>query len=231
MQAIAAAVVADPGALDRAVRRVDAAVVDGLRALGLPRGPVRRVSLDAGFDVVAPSGRKQADCTLVINGNLLEALLADPRGPDTTFRTWIHESIHARQPFAAGHESEYRRHRGYEEGLAEGLARLVVRVKAGMDPRESSYQYYITAYRGLTRAFDIDLEQLWRRLWARPLGQVRASFVHGVDDLRAERTGDGFAAVQRERLLAIADRLFDSDRANHLGDEDAMMRLWRTVAR
>lgn len=228
MRAIAAAA-NDPAALERAVRRVDVAVVDGLRALGLPRGPVRRVSLDATLAIFAPSGKKQADCTLIINGSLLETLLPDPRGPDTTFRTWVHESIHARQPFGAAHASEYRRQRGFEEGLAEGLARVVTRAKAGMDPRESSYQYYVTAYRSLARAFDLDLEQVWRRLWTRPLGAVRASFVDVVDDLRAERTRDRFTATQRGRLLVIADRVFDSDRVSRIGSEDAMMPLWRTA--
>jgi hypothetical protein len=231
MQAIAEAMAGDVAALERAVQRVDTAVVDGLRALGLPRGPVRQVSLDASLDVIAPSGKKQPDCMLVINGNLLEALLSDRRGPDTTFRTWVHESIHARQPFGIGHESEYRRRRGYEEGLAEGLARLVARAKAGMNPRESSYQYYVSGYRTLGRAFDIEPERLWRRIWIRPLGQVRASFVHVVDELRYEGTGERFTAAQRACLLAVADQVFDSDRANRTGDEDAMMPLWETVTR
>lgn len=71
-------------------------------------------------------------------------------------KTWVHESIHARQLYVPGHTREYSQFSGYEEGLAEGLARLIVQGKAGMVPPGQSYRWYVEAYRGAAGVFGID---------------------------------------------------------------------------
>lgn len=158
--------------------------------LGFPRGPVQQVVLaDSGG--IGPYGRKDPDCALIIYVDQMRALLADPRGPDTSFRTWVHESIHARQPYGENYSAEYARFSGLEEGLAEGVARLIVREKAGMNPVETSYQYFVAAYRTLTEVFGIDAERLWRRLWIQPAGAVRGVLVDAVDAERREQSGPG----------------------------------------
>jgi len=208
------------------VARVDRAVVAGLRALGLPRGPIRRLLVEGG---PGPYGRKDPDCTLLLFGDRIRELLREPRGPDTTFRTWVHESLHGRHPRLASYRREYAQWPGYEEGLAEGLARLVVRDRAGLDPIEASYHYYVIAYRAVARTIDTDVERLWRGLWQSPLGGVRASFANTVDELRRERTGRALMSRQRAKLGALADMHFQLARARGSPHEDAMMREWRTA--
>jgi hypothetical protein len=159
----------------------------------------------------------------------MRELLSDPRGPDTTFRTWVHESVHARQPYVIGFRQEYARWRGYEEGLAEGLARSVVRDRAGMDPIEAAYRYYVAGYRGLARALGVNVEQLWRRLFQLPTGRARDRFADAVDELRRERAAVGLSVRQREKLYGVADTLFGSDRRDALPDEDSMMKLWEVA--
>lgn len=215
------------GSVD-AVRRVDDAVVVGLQALGFPRGPVRRVLIEGGL---GPYGRKEPDCTLVLYGDQMRTLIADPRGSDSTFRTWVHESIHARQPYVQGYEREYLPNRGYEEGLAEGLARWVVRDMARMAPRQVSYQYYVVAYQALAKAFGLEVDQLWRRLWMQPLGAVRLAFADVVNDRRQEKIQPALTVPQFVRLQGVADQLFDFARRDWTPNEDAMMATWRTVFR
>jgi hypothetical protein len=63
------------------------------------------------------------------------------------------QSIHARRPYGDGFEIEYMRRRGYEEGLAEALARFIVRDTARLDPVTASYEYYVAAYQSLAHVF------------------------------------------------------------------------------
>ena len=107
-----------------AVQWVDDTVVAGLQALGLPRGDIRGlVRINA---TLRPYGEKKPDCELILSGWHIRRLVADTRGPDTTFRTWVHESLHARQPYSERYREEYGPFRG-EEGMVEGLARMLVR--------------------------------------------------------------------------------------------------------
>lgn len=225
-EAIEAVVAGMDGRADlaTAVARIDSAVVDGLQALGLPRGPIRGLAqIDA---VMRPYGEKKPDCSLVVSGWHIRRLLADPLGPDSTFRTWIHASLHARRPYTERYRDDYREFRGYEEGMVEGLARELVREKARMDPREQSYDYYVTAYRALDGAAGIEPARLWRRLWATPAGEVRGAFVDAVDALREESTRLTLASEQRTRLQSAADRLFASERVSWVPDERVILRMW-----
>lgn len=222
---------ADSGGPDltAAVQRVDSAIAAGLQAVGLARGPVQGIVIEAG--VIGPYGRKDRDCSLVLFGDRMKQLLAHSRGPDTTFKTWVHESIHARQPYPPGHEREYRPHPGYEEGMAEGLARSVVRGRAGLEPLETSYRYYIAAYAALASVFQVDLEQLWRRAWKNPLGAVRSGFVEAVDQSWHQSMGRAMSAGQGARLQGVADLLFGANRMSWAPSEDAMLTLWQMVLR
>jgi hypothetical protein len=74
----------------------------------------------------------------------VRAIVDLARGPDSTIRTWVHESIHGRRSYADDHLAEYRTWSGYEEGLAEGLARIVTRGRAGLDPFQPTYNYHVT---------------------------------------------------------------------------------------
>lgn len=229
MQAIVATMGSGGDRATQAVQRVDDAVVVGLRALGFPRGPVRRVVIEGGL---GPFGRKEPDCTLKIFGDQMRAVLGQPDGPDSLFRTWIHESIHARQRFAVDHEREYQPWRGYEEGMTEGLARLLVRNRAGMRAYSDSYGCYVVAYETLAIVVGIELEQLWQRLWGMPLGAVRSAFVGTIDGLRRESIGQSLAPRQREQLQGIADSRFGSHRRTEEPPAaDAMMVLWEIVFR
>ena len=85
--------------LDRLVARVDAAIIAGPAALGLPRGPVRAVRVvDAAG---AWFGHKAPDSTVYLAGDGLRfrILTRERDQPDASFHTWVHESLHARQPY------------------------------------------------------------------------------------------------------------------------------------
>jgi len=151
------------------------------------------------------------------------------RQADDSFRTWVHESLHARQPYGARALGEIRTHQGYEEGMVEGLARLATRVKAGMRPREASYDYYVVAYRALAASAGVDVEALWRGLWQHAPGEVREAFVRVVDTLRAGTVGEVLLPVQRGRLLAVADQLFASARKNDPPAAGAAAALWKVA--
>jgi hypothetical protein len=215
--------------LQAAVERVDRAVVEGLAAVGLPRGPVREVRIESSRANLA--GQKLPDSSLILFGERLRDFVRERGQGDTTFRTWVHESLHARQPYAVRAASEYRQYRGYEEGMVEGLARLVTRVQAGMNPLEVSYGYYVTAYHALASILTVPVEPLWRELWQRPTGEVRAGFVPAVDAAHLAGTGRPLTSVERARLLGVADTLFRSDRSGDLPDESVMGIVWRAVFR
>lgn len=215
--------------LVEAVARVDVAVCAGLRVLGLPRGPVQgSVQVMAGH---GPQGLKEPDCTLRLWGEHIRSLTLHPRGPDTTFKTWLHESLHTRQPYSDNYANEYRHHRGFEEGMVEGLALHLVRDKARMDPLAETYRAYVAAYNTLARVVGVNAEHLRRALWSYPAGQVRGALVPTLDTLRREVTGQPLTSVQRQRIRGMADRMFSSDRLWDRPDERAMIAVWRTVLR
>src|SRR6266516_4581185 len=195
--------------LGATIARLDQAIVDGLLALELPRGPTREVRVEAtGRGWIA---RKDPVCDLIFDGVALKTIVRDIGRPDDAFRTWIHESLHARKPFATESDVEQRRFRGFEEGLVEALARLATRDKAGMTITAVSYQYYVESYRALADVLSTDLEGLLRRLWQFPAGRVREVFVGIVDDERQAHRVSVMSMLQRTRLQAVADILFSSD--------------------
>lgn len=227
LEAIIAAWEEGSPSLDQQVSRIDTAVVAGLRALGLPRAPVRGVRLAALG--MRSAGRKAPDCRLFLNADALRAIIRGQQHPDSAFCTWIHESLHARQPYAPTAAAEYVAHRGYEEGQVEGLARLVTGERAAMQgvERTRSYECYVVAYRTLAAAVGVAAERLWRALWAYPTGAVRAGFVRTISAVSDAAMARAIPASRGGVLQAVADQMFASARQVDRPSMDAMLTTWR----
>jgi len=215
--------------MQQGLGQIDTAITEALDLLGLPRGPI---------DELAPAwgkryaGRKLPDCTLQINIDIMRRMSAFERGPDTTFRTWVHESIHGRQPYADGHRQEYDAWSGYEEGLAEALSRLVVRKHAGLDPIEPrDYHYFLPAYQTLSEAMKIEYEALIRALWTRPAGRVRTGLVAAVDDLRRAQSLPPLTESQRVSIARAGDLSFATVNLSRAPTRTTMLTLWRGRSR
>jgi hypothetical protein len=218
----------DDAGLARAVQRVDRAVVAGLQAVALPRGPVRSVLFDA-FDR-GWRGRKHPDCSLRLDAFLMRACLRTYQAHDDAFRTWVHESLHARQPFDPGFRHEWRATAGYEEGLAEGLARRLLRAQPGIVFLAQSFSGYVAAYETLAEVLGLSVVTLWRRLWQAPAGAVRRAFV----DVLMVTTGEHRQRHLRQphRILLQADAFFATDQGGRtLIDRDLMRADWERALR
>jgi len=158
----------------------------------------------------------------------MQASLYTHREADDLFRTWVHESLHARQQFARGHAQEYSVTRGYEEGMVEGLSRLIVVNRAAMPYRPPSSNYYVTAYDTLAYEAGIPVEELWRQLWEHAAGAVRLHFVDTVAQLIFKHSGRMLTGRQLSQLRVCADRAFGSSRAGDVPHERLLRWLWRT---
>jgi hypothetical protein len=212
--------------LPAAVERVDSAVEAGLRVLGLPRGPIRGVRLEPGLRW---AGKKDQDCTLNLSVSAIREYLARKRLPDAVFRTWVHESLHARRVFAPDYRLEYARFSGYEEGLVESLARSILGQQANVTSIGGTFEYPVVAYRALAVTLGIDVDELCRRLWQVRPGEVRAALWGVVSDLCRERNGSELTADQRVKLRGLADAVFQSDRSGTSPDMAQLTRTWRLV--
>jgi hypothetical protein len=218
-------VVGDLERLMSGLDRIDSAITEALNLLGLPRGPINNLEpvRDRRY-----AGRKLPSCTLQINVDVMRRMSAFERGPDTTFRTWVHESIHGRHSFADSHQQEYSSWSGYEEGLAEALARLVVRGHAGLDPIEPrDYDYFLAAYQTLSESMNIECETLLRTLWELPTGRIRSGLVHVIDQLRRTQSLGPLSSVQRATVAIVADRSFATANLSRRPDQTTMLTLWR----
>ena len=220
----------DAAGLRAAITRVDRAVVEGLDALGLPRGPVAEIQIAAfGRNWL---GRKHPDCRLMLDGHVMRQAVRALGRPDEVFRTWIHESLHGRQPYVVDPGSEQRRVPGYEEGMVEGLARIVTREKAAIRIVESSYDYYVRAYEALGAVVGVDAEQFWRELWRYPTGEVRSAMFDVADRVWQRAAGHRLTAAQRRRLQGVADQMFGPSRASvRAPDAGDLRAAWRVVFR
>jgi hypothetical protein len=220
---------ADP-ALTSTVKRIDDAVVEGLRALALPRGLVLSVSID----LVGRGwlGRKLQDSNMVFDGLVIAALPPSDR-PDTVYKTWIHESLHARGAVPAPRTRDSVTFPGYEEGMVEGLARLITRDMAGMRPTESAHTPYVQAYQTLAQVIGCSAEQLWRALWRYPRGYVHTAFADTIDQICITLKGTPLTALQRNQLRGTANDLFHRGFSRISSafspDIDEMTRKWTAV--
>lgn len=194
-----------------AVARVDDAVMEGLKALGMERGPVRSVDVEFLWEA---RGEKHPNCDLRIDLNFLHDALAID-APDAVWKTWAHESIHARQAFAVDYLDEFERFNGYEDGLAEVLARQVA-ARAGLTRIEESYDYFVQAYGVLARAAGVGLDDLARRAWMHPPGKLREALPQVVDSLRVQAGAKPLTQAKRQIMRDTADELFAREHALRL---------------
>jgi hypothetical protein len=202
--------------------RVDDAAVAGLAALGFPRGPVRAVRVESvgrGW-----LGRKVPDCDILFDELVLDRLAGQEQA-DRLFKTWLHESLHARALPVLGVAAERRDFRGYEEGLSEGIARLVTHEKAAIPHFEAAYTYYVEAYHTLAVVLGLDLETLWRQLWTYAPGAVRDGLMTLVDRYLESSA----RTASRTSIMALADALFATRRLADEPDPDMMIRAWTSV--
>jgi hypothetical protein len=182
----------------------DAAIVASLGSMGFPRGPVARVSVEElGYDL---HGLKRASCEIVLGRSHLIQSLSRRGNPDAVFKTWLHESLHARAPFSHNREpmAEYRPHPGYEEGLVDGLVRVIGLNLAGLS-FASEYEDYVMAYERLANALEITPISLWRALWRYPFGEVREALCDEVEHVWYTRRR---ATASRDRFQRVADQVF-----------------------
>lgn len=209
--------------VEAALERIDRAIAVALEALGYPRGNFRGVEIDRH----GPRGMSTPSGRLRIGTTWLEQDLRVHRNPDTAFRTWVQESIHLRKPWAPEWRTEYRHFPGYEEGLAEGLALLVTREKAGMTPQPSRlYAPYVRAYDLLAGHLGAAPELLYRHLWEHPPGVVRERLGEVVGSFLTRTVRRELQARGREALVRAADSLFDDGVAGDSASDDAIMDVW-----
>src|SRR5690606_4903185 len=139
---------------------------------------------DRGLD--GAYGYKNPACRIAINRKLVEDVIAGAVDVDKLMHTWVHESIHARQPFAGSWRVEDRRAPGLEEGMTDWLARRLIRRLTGwVNQNPHPYDNFVNAMEGLALALDEDPEQFLRRLWQNPIGRVSDA----VYEMIAERYG------------------------------------------
>jgi hypothetical protein len=219
----------DAVGLDRALRRVDQAVTAALDLLKLPRGPGAIVQI--GHYGRGWIGRVALDGGIRLDAEQVRHFVFEERQPDRIFHTWVHESLHARAPAAATRGAEAERWKGYEEGLVEGLARLVTASAAGVKLTGTSYEFYVASYRALASAVGVDVENLWRELWSAKPGEVRAHFSAMVDLVRQRHGAAALDGDQRRRLGLVGDRVMATERANDDPSEIVLARLWEAVFR
>lgn len=196
----------DQGRMQTALHVVDDAVVAGMQALGFPRGPVNGIRLRR----IGALGLKRPTCELEIDALDLRRALTSAHSPDEVIETWIHESAHARvTPWAANYRTEADTWRGYEEGLAEGCAKLIGYLGA-LSTSGTPYERYRAGYDRLVLALDTNRESLYRHLWPHHPGTVRQSFTDTVDDLYHQRRRRHLTLDERRDVQDLADEIFDS---------------------
>lgn len=147
---------------------------------------------------------------------------------DRFFSTWIHESIHARQPYSSDAGEEYQQHRGFEEGLVEGLTRYMLQ-QAGIPPVEGSFSFYVAAYEQLASTLDVQAVDLWRSLWEHPAGTVRDSFVDVIDNFYQQKVGIRLVHSQRLRIFITATGLFSRRQNPRTFNKDEIHEIWKRV--
>lgn len=196
----------DERSIESVARRIDKAIVDGLEAMGLPRGRIRELQI---VETHGAAGVKAPNCDLRLSPSAILKRVRDR--PDTIFGLWTHESLHARLRFDDDCFTEYGPLPGFEEGMVQGLMIEVCRA-AGMDIRIGPYKHYVEAYRALAEELELDTEELWRELWKNPPGTVRANLPRTIDVLRSQQGKERLSREQRFALFGLdgaADQLFD----------------------
>lgn len=205
---------------------IDGHIVAALESLGFPRGPARP-SVERQGSVGNRAGVKRPNCLLLIEAHYVEQHADALGNPDSVVRTWVHESIHARLEFAASAmDHEWFAWKGYEEGLAEGLARLITRDIAGLSPETPVYTRYVMAYEALARVLGQTPEELWRALYPIPFGAVRDTLPEVVARLSIREHPPRPSLVR-----ATADELFNSGDEGRSVPSLELEEQWREALR
>lgn len=208
----------------QALARIDRAVVEALDLLGFSRG-IRPTLLINPF---GPPAFTAASGELHVGTEWIRRNLNVHRNPDTTFRSWVQESVHLRQPFAETWLSEYRRYSGYEEGLAEGVALLVTCSKAGLSPAPNrTYASYVRAGELLAGSLRFSPEALYRTLWRLAPGEIREGFPNALNTALRTRKRPLLTEIQVMRLRDAADELFSSCHSGEAASDAAIIELWQ----
>ncbi len=120
-----------------------------------------------------------------------------------------------------------------DAAIEQGLARLVVRGKAGMNPEEINYELYVRAYRSLANALGTTEERLLREFWQLAPGEVRSNFGEVVDRLWYNQRGTRLDADRKAELGKMADALFltrpNLAAANAAYTDAQLIEMWRQV--
>jgi hypothetical protein len=223
------AAVTYPGREDRleaAVAMVDRAVEVGLAHFGIPRGPVKlpvRIEPRA----VGRNAVKLEDCSLVLSSSYLRLLPRLYSSPDAAFRTWLHESIHARQPYDLSWRAEFEQWEGYEEGLADGMANVLCNWAQAFIPETTDYVAYVQAYQALAAVLQMSIWALLRKLWYVPTGQVRGALLTVVDEQYHKLTGIRLQPDAASRAQRTADALFITGRTEVDRSDREVQERWR----
>lgn len=117
-----------------------------------------------------------------------------------------------------------------DEGMAEGLARIIAR-RLELHPILASYNHYVAAYRTLALALDVPEEELLRRIWELAAGEVATGFITSIDDTIARYGRSPLTPFQRVRLFARARNVFGTTNSVQSPDEAALLHAWREVLR
>ena len=212
--------------LDEAVAVVDRAVEIGLAHLGIPRGPIDlpvRIEPRA----VGRNAVKLEDCRIVLSATYLRLLPRLYSSPDVALRTWLHESIHARQPYDLSWRAEFESWEGYEEGLADGLANILCDWAHALILETTDYVAYVQAYRALAAVLQMTMWALLRRLWSVPTAQVRATLLTVVDDQYHRLTGLRLPPESMSQLQRTADAMFVTGRTEVERSDHEVEEQWR----
>ncbi|MBT9260268.1 MAG: hypothetical protein KM310_11055 [Clostridiales bacterium] len=131
------------------------------------------------------------ECPIVINRAWLADCVYGRASVDEFIHTWVHESLHARGLASDLAILEYNQFPGYEEGVVDGLSRLVMKKLTKYERQEHPYDSYVAAMEGLAEALGMKPEELLRKLWAKEdlwvsKGVERAISHRGILGLRFE---------------------------------------------
>jgi len=199
----------DAGALDLntagpLLQEIDTMVVEGMRALGLDRMPLRKLTLTPMQDIVA---RRWVDGQLDIGYEALHRYLYATPNPSMILHGWIHDSVHTRLPWASQYKVEFTGHTGYEDGLAEALSRHIVVDQARLWLLDESVNtYHVLGYRTLAQAAGVGELDLLRAAFRHSPGAVRENFVAIVNRVRGAAGGPPIR--DPERFRRVADEVF-----------------------
>lgn len=147
--------------------------------------------------------------------------------------TWIHESLHARQPFAPDAQREIRSFVGYEEGMVEGLTRTICAAHADIPVTTGSYDAYVACYESLARMIGVPSELIYRELWQYAPGTLRAHFFDALRRvLYNSHSGVRVTDDRRSAIEEAADAMLDNQAQLLPHDSTTVFDLsWQRVLR